>query len=260
MCLVVLLGLLPAGASSANISHSYKSAESLQDGSLVSLNPDRSDYVEAANTSNAKRLLGVVVDSEDSLLAVDAQDGSAQVATSGTASALVSTINGDIKVGDQIAVSPFAGVGMKAGPSSRIIGLAQTAFSADSAGVASQQVTDKGGKQRTVYYGLVRVNISVGTASSAGNAQDNLSGLQRLARSLTGHVVSTPRIILSLVVACAALIALITLIYASIYGSIISIGRNPLAKYAVFRSLGGVLLLASLLAAVAGLTIFFLLR
>jgi len=40
----------------------------------------------------------------------------------------------------------------------------------------------------------------------------------------------------------------------------ISIGRNPLAKYAVFRTLGSVLAMAGLTALIAGLTIFFLLR
>ncbi len=53
------------------------------------------------------------------------------------------------------------------------------------------------------------------------------------------------------------MLALITLIYASIYGSIVSIGRNPLAKYAVFRTLGSVLGLAALTAAISCLIIFF---
>jgi hypothetical protein len=55
-------------------------------------------------------------------------------------------------------------------------------------------------------------------------------------------------------------LALIILIYGSIYGSIISIGRNPLARYAVFRTLGGVLLMSVVMAIIAGSTIYLLLR
>ena len=253
------LGLAPAGASSANISHSYRATSSITNGSLVSLDPSRSDYVQLANTDNGNRLLGVAVAKDDSLLAVDPTDGAVQVATSGNATAIVTTLNGKINVGDQIAVSPFNGLGMKAGSGSRIIGLAQTSFSSSSPGATSQTVTDKSGKTSSVQIGYVRISIAIGTASTSASGPQ-LNGIQRLAKSLTGHVVSTPRVIVSLVVAAVALIALITLIYASIYGSIISIGRNPLAKYAVFRTLGSVLAMAGLTALIAGLTIFFLLR
>src|SRR4051812_39290739 len=86
---LTLLGLAPAGASSANISHSYKSSGAIAAGSLVSLDPARASYIVAANTGNARHLLGVTVASGDSLLAVDETGGDAQVATSGTVSALV---------------------------------------------------------------------------------------------------------------------------------------------------------------------------
>jgi hypothetical protein len=156
-------------------------------------------------------------------------------------------------------VSPFNGIGMKAGPGTRIIGLAQTKFDSSSVGATSQSVKDKNGKSSSVQVGFVKISIAIGTSSTSASGPQ-INGIQRLAKSLTGHVVSTPRVIVSLIVATVALVALITLIYASIYGSIISIGRNPLAKYAVFRTLGSVLAMAALTALIAGLTIFFLLR
>ncbi len=125
---LAVLGLAPAGASSANISHSYKATSGIQNGSLVSLDAKRSDYVLPANTDNATQLLGVAVASNDSLIAVDDTPGAIQVATTGVATALVSNINGDISVGDQVGTSPFDGLGMKALPGSQIIGLAQTGF------------------------------------------------------------------------------------------------------------------------------------
>lgn len=255
---LLLLSLAPASASSANISHSYKLTGSITDGSLVSLDAKRSDYIQAANSSNAQRLLGVTVAANDSLLEVDPGSQTKQVATSGTVSALVSNLNGSIGVGDQISVSPFDGVGMKALPGTRVIGLAQTAFNANSADVTSQEVTDKSGKTVGIMIGYSRVAIAVGTAPTT--VTDNLNALQRLSKSLTGHVVSTGRVIVSLIIALVAVTALIPLIYASIYGGIISIGRNPLAKYAVLRTMTSVLGVAILTSGVAILTIYLLLR
>lgn len=256
---LILAGMAPTGASSANISHSYHATGTLDNGQLVSLDPAQSDYVQPADTTNGSRLLGVVVAANDSLLAVDPTQGNVQVATSGTVTALVSTLNGDINVGDQVAVSPFSGVGMKASPGSYIIGLAQTAFNAHSQGGVTQTVTDRSGNSTKVTLGDVGLNIGIGLNNTA-DAQAQLNSLQKLAKSLTGHSVSTVRVVISLVVALMAALALLTLMYASIYGSIISVGRNPLAKYAIFRTLGSVLGMAALTAGLAGVTIFLLLR
>jgi hypothetical protein len=255
----LVLGLAPASASSANISKSYQSDGSITNGSLVSLDPKRSNYVQPANTDNGARLFGVAVASNESLLAVDATPGAVQVATSGNATTLVSDVGGNVGVGDQISVSPFNGVGMKAPSGARVIGLAQTAFSKTTSGASMQTVSDRNGKQHQVAVGFVRINIAIGT-SSADAQLENLNGLQRLTRSITGHTVSTVRAAISLVVVIVSLLALITLVYASIYSSIISIGRNPLAKYAVFRTLGSVVGMAALTTLVASVTVYLLLR
>lgn len=253
---LIVLGLAPAGASSANISHPYKATTSVPDGSLVSLSSQRNDYVEPANIGNGSRLLGVAVASNDSLIAVDPGSGKVQVATSGTATVLVSTLDGNINIGDQIAVSPFNGIGMKALAGSRVIGLAQTAFNGNSPGATTEQVKDKNGQTTSIQMGSVQINIAIGT----DGADANLNTLQRFVKDVTGHTVSTFRVATSLAVAAVALVALGALIYASIYGGIISVGRNPLAQRAVFRSLGSVLAMAGITAAISGGTIFLLLR
>jgi hypothetical protein len=256
---LVVLSLAPAGASSANISHSYHGVGSIPNGSIVSLDPQRSDYVQPANTSNGVRLLGVAVNGDDSLLAVDATPGLIQVATSGTATVLLSTLNGNINVGDPVSVSPFNGVGMKAEDGARTIGLAQTSFNRGTGGATFENVKDKKGKDTQIAVGLARLTISIGTDNTNATTQ-NLNGLQRFARSITGHTVSTLRVAISLIIVSVSLLALITLVYASIYGSIISVGRNPLAKYAVFRTLGTVLSMAALTTLVTAVTVYLLLK
>lgn len=225
----------------------------------MSLDQGRTDFVVPANTENGGRLLGVAVVSDDSLLAVDAEPGSAQVATSGSANVLVSDLNGDIRVGDPISVSPFNGVGMKAQNGLRMIGLAQTALDTKAAGAKTQEVTDKNGEQKQINVGFVRVGIGITTAAGADSGE-GLTALQQVAKNLTGREISMVRIVLSLIVLIVASMALMSLIYASIYGSIISIGRNPLAKFAIFRTLTSVLGLALLTVMLAVGTIFMLLR
>lgn len=255
---LILLSLTPVGAASANLSRSYAARENIRNGSLVSIDPEHADYVQLANTANGSRLVGVALASNDSLLAVDAEAGKVQVANSGTVDVLVSTLGGPVGVGDEIGVSPFSGIGMKAAAGSRVIGLAQTKFDKGSDGAVTQTVTDKNGKTSQLTIGYVRLSIAIANESTAGSPQ--LNSLQRVTRDITGRTVSTLRIILSLVVAVVSLLILITLIYASIYGSIVSIGRNPLAKYAVFRTLTTVIGIALITAVTAGVTIFFLLR
>lgn len=257
VAIALLSTLASAGASSANISHSYQASTAIHSGSLVSLDPSKSGYVQPADIDNGARLIGVAVDANDSLLAVDAGAGKVQIATSGNVSALVSTLSGNIGVGDQIAVSPFAGIGMKALPDSRVVGLAQTTFDGKR-GAVSLQVTDRQGQAKTIEVGYVRVGIAVGTSTLAPDS--NLNSLQKIAKGLTGRKVSTLRVIISLGVALIAIVALITLIYASIYGSIVATGRNPLAREAIFRTLLAVIGLAGLTALLSGLTIFMLLK
>jgi hypothetical protein len=256
--ILLLLALLPAGALAANLSHSYQANTSLPKGSLVTLSRESSNNVELASTSNGTRLIGVVVDSNDSLLAVNSGEGKVQAATSGTANALVSTLNGDIKPGDQISVSQLAGIGMKAGPNMRLIGLAQSKLNDSTPNTNKLAVTGADGRPKVLRVGYVRVTIDVGTSADVNGGQ--LTSLQRFVKAITGHVISTPRIIASLVIAVLALVSLGVLLYASIYGSIISIGRNPLAQGAVMRTLRSVIAIAVLIAGVAFTSIFFLLH
>jgi hypothetical protein len=255
-----LLSLATAAAVSPSISHSFKSSTgSLANGSLVSLDPRNTGYVQLANSGNGQRLVGLVVGNNGSLLAVNSNVTTTQVATSGTTSALVSDLNGSISVGDQISVSPFSGVGMKAQHSARFIGLAQTAFSAKSPGATSEEITNKSGRTTKIAVGYANVSIGIGTAPSAG-AADNLNALQGLAKSFTGHIVSTARIIFSIIVVLVTVMALIPLIYGAIYSGIVSVGRNPLAKNEILRSLVSVLFISVLVCTVAAMTVYLLLR
>jgi hypothetical protein len=256
-CFLVLFGVAPIWAASPNISHSYRAAKPIAEGSIVSISPKKLDYIEESNTSNGSGVIGVTLKSGDSLLAFDPDSSKVQVATSGTVNTLVSNVNGDIKVGDQISTSPFNGIGMKSELGTYVIGVAQTDFNSKSQGATTKTVKDKTGQQKDISVGYARISIVVGEVVNSNGKQPN--GLQKLIKSLTGRTLSTWRIVLSMAVGLVTAIAIITLIYASIYGGIISIGRNPLAKSIIFRALSSVLSMSILVALIGGGMIYLLL-
>jgi hypothetical protein len=256
---LVLFGLPSASASSANISHSYDADGTIVNGDLVGLEANKPDYVQLANTGNGTRLLGVAVNSGDSLLAVDASTAKIQVATSGSAGVLVTTLNGNINVGDEIGVSPFNGLGMKAVANSHIVGLAEASFNSQSSGATLRQVKDESNHTKQIWVGFTQVSLAVSSNSTpAGGSR--LSFLQKIAKSLTGHTISTFRILISIVILLLAVVVLVAIIHASIYGSLLSVGRNPLAKDSIIRALIYITTMAILLVSIAASAIFFLLK
>lgn len=156
------LNLAPAAAVSTSISHAYPANSAVRPGSIVSIGQNGS--VAPANTDTAEQLLGATVSDSDSLIAIDASPDTVQVVTSGSASVLVSDLNGDIHAGDLIGVSPFNGIGMKAAPGSKAVGTAQTGFNQQTPAAVKKQVTDKNGKGTAVSVGYARVNIAIATA------------------------------------------------------------------------------------------------
>lgn len=248
---------LAAEGSNSNISWSYTTAQDLKGGTIVSIKAGSSDAIEPSNTQNSARILGVVVEDENTLVAVDPDATKAQVATNGTAQVLVSNINGNIATGDRVVVSPLTGIGMKGVEDGYMIGRATANFSANSSSASSQRVTDKDGKEQTVAVGYLAIQLAPGFSGDSGGAE---SGLQRWVKSLTGRTVSMPRIITSIVIAVLTLATIVVLMYAAIYGSIISIGRNPLARKSIFRALLNVVWMAALAVSLAFVLIYMLLR
>ncbi len=256
---LMLIGLVSTNVSAAspNISRSYNSTTSIPTGSIVSLVSDKSGYVEPSNIANGQKMAGVVVNSDESLLAVNPSSGKVQVATDGNVNTLVSTVNGNIIAGQEIAVSPFNGIGMMASPGDRVVGTALTNFNSKTSGAAVEQVRDSSGTSHNITVGYIKLSISIGVDNNTGNS--SLQAIQQFIESLTGHYVSTFRVIAAMGISFLAIISIVTLIYAAVYSSIISIGRNPLAKFAVLRTLTSVIGMIVLIAGVGSLSLYLLL-
>ncbi len=250
---------LIALAATPSLSKAYTAETAIPDGSIVSLVKNTKNTVAPANSTNSSSVIGVVVGNNNSLLSINPSLTTVQVAFSGEAEVLVSTVNGPISQGQYVAVSPFGGMGMASSVGDTVIGIAEAKFDAKSTGAREQSVKDLSGQTRTVSVEEIPVSIAIGTDNrSLENAK--LNSLQQLAKSLTGHVISTGRVIAALALTVLAFATLITLTYSATYSGIISIGRNPLAKGVILRSMRSIAIGVVAIATVTGLLVYLLLR
>lgn len=262
----LVLGLLLAAAiptvasATTTISQGYLSSQNLALGSIVSLEKNSSDNVNAANAGSANNMLGIVIDGGNSLLSL--ADGSAnqiQVATSGVVQVLVSDINGDINAGDQITASPIDGVGMKATTNTEVVGTAQDKLNSGSSGSSKETYTDKSGHKHTINIGEVPVLVNVSYYYKQPDKTLIPSALQNIANAFAGKTVSTLPILLAVAVFIVTLVVVSSIVYSMIHSSIISVGRNPMSQSAIYRDMVQLSALVVAILAVAVVAIYLIL-
>ncbi len=231
---VVLAVATPAAYAVTSLSESYSSPDDLAIGSLVSVQDDQTDIVQAAESSNVENLLGVVITDGSSLLTLsNGKDNEVQVATSGTLPVLASDINGEIKRGDHVTASPIKGVGMLASANIRVIGVAQ----GDMTNVKEETYKNSKGEEKKVRIGEVPVSVNVAYYFKEPEKTVLPASIQNIANSLAGREVGTVPILISGAIFLIMLIIVASLVYSMIRSSIISVGRNPLSQSAIYRDL-----------------------
>lgn len=234
--LALSLSIVTSVGAITSISKNYLAESQLPVGSIVSLKANTVDEVAAASSSSVDNLLGVVINASTALIALTGtSDNEVQVATSGTAQVLVSSINGDIARGDHITASPITGIGMKATNNIRVIGVAQGDLAA---GTATQETyTDADGIEQTVLIGQIPVLVNVSYYFKEPERTIIPTALQNVANALAGKQVDTLPIILAAAIFIVMLIVVVSIVYSMIKSSIISVGRNPLSQSAIYRDL-----------------------
>jgi hypothetical protein len=245
--------LVVSGSALADtlVTHSYQSAQTQPPGTLVSLSANP-DVVEPSNLENTNGLLGVVVSNQGSYITDDPSAGTL-VETGGVVPTLVSTLNGDIKVGDRITTSAVDGVGAKALSGARIVGIAQASFSASSAGATQTTVTDSFKAQHKISVGQILVDVGVSYYTPPPVAATNKStsntlvppAVENFLQDLTGKSVSTVSLSISGLLLVAALILAGIILHAGISSTITSVGRNPLARTTITHNLIRVTVIAA---------------
>jgi hypothetical protein len=235
------------GATTGAISQDYgTNTTGITAGELLSLSSAGSSVVEPANsTTNVSRLIGVAADKP--LLELSGKGSSSvQVVVGGTSSALVSDINGPVKIGDKITASPVSGVGMKAVNSAEVVGVAQANL--DAVPMVTRNVIGTNGKNVSIKIGLLPIAVVVeyySVTAATGTASSRVPPfLQSLANQLTGKQVSPLRVLFGAVLLIMGFAAVTFMLYVAIRSGIISIGRNPLAERALRKGLVDVIIAA----------------
>jgi len=230
-----ILAMSVSTVVAAATSRAYKSQQTLAPGTMVSLDTGNAGNVVAATPDNASRLVGVVVPDASATLQFDVPGAQNQVAESGEAQVLVSDLNGTIKTGDHIVVSPVEGVGMKAVLSSFSIGIARADFKI--AGAVTKTITDKAGRPHDIHISQIKIILGVGQFAPVRADSYIPSQLQTLADTINGGPTAAWRILSGSAIILVTLIVIGAIVYSSIRSSLISIGRNPLSSPAIYRSL-----------------------
>ncbi len=194
---------------------------------LSTSNASDRPLVERATLETADKVIGVMTTVEDSLVTVTSPESAVYVQTSGLVSGLASDVNGVIKKGDKVAVSPLKGILMRAEEGGRSLGTAVADFSG--AGADSQTIkTTEGEKEVKIAQLAVTLDNNLGDASAA--TATGRSALERLGKAVAGRDVSELQVVVALIIFAIVMIAEGGIIYGAVSSSITSIGRNPLAK------------------------------
>jgi hypothetical protein len=224
------------------VTQSYNADATVQLGMVVNLKDKDTSTVEPLKQSGINKMLGVTIAANDAAVTLTPQTVKQQqvyVATYGRYTALVSTQNGPIKSGDYITISSLAGVGMKAGIDQAVIlGKAAGDFSGTSNVEGSVDVKDDKGHSAKVAIGRIPVRIEVAHNPLASKATDYVpSFLAKTAVTIAGKPVSAARIYLGAVTLLVSAMVTGSILYSGVKSGMTAIGRNPLSRKSIIRSL-----------------------
>ncbi len=235
--LIVISLVSPISAQS--VTQGYSTDKVLQRGTVVSLDAEDTSKVVAANKENQARLHGVVVASNDSSFTLSNDSEKTFVATVGRFDTLVSTEGGVIQPGDFLTISSITGIASKAGElDPYTVGKAIEGFDGTNNSISSTELRDSLGNVKQVSIGRVLMDIGVGSNPLLRPAESTLPEfLEKAAEQIANKPVSPLRVYISIFILLSAAAIAGSLLYSGTKSSIISIGRNPLSKRSITKSL-----------------------
>lgn len=243
---------------------SYAADKQLDIGTIVQLTGKESQRVTVATQSRLANMFGVVVDENQLPLKVSNSklQNETFVAVSGTYNVLVSTQGGTIASGDYVTLSSVNGVAMKASTKEKtVFGRANAPFDGRGVTLGTTTLKDSAGKTQTVTLGIVPVTIDIKRNPNEKSTKTEVPEfLERIGQAIAEKEVSAIRIYLSMAITAVSLIAAIVVLYAGVRNSIISIGRNPMSKKSIFRSLLEIILTSILILVIGLFAVYLLLK
>ena len=233
------------------------SDQALTMGMAASLSVDDNSADQAvvrSNTKNESKYVGIVTTKSDNQLTLTNVNSNVVVTTSGRAKALVTDINGVVKKGDSLSISPLNGVLMRAESLAGIIfAIALEDFEGKTP--SSHQVQLEGGSNKSIQVYTVEVEVSSNPGSTQDQSQSS-SFLGVLGKSITGKQVSDLQVAIAATIFIIILVVEGSLIYGSVHSTITALGRNPMSKDTVYRQLLQVILVVMAVLAFGMATIY----
>lgn len=221
----------------------YKTDETLQRGMLVMLKDNDTSKVTALTPSNSDKMLGVVVDRNDTPVSISDGSQTVYVANTGHFAVLVSDQNGPVNPNDNIAISALSGIAMKASTASpNIAGKALTSFSSKDNLLGTTKVKDSGGGEKEVHLGYVTADISIGKNPQFKTEAQVPEALRKASTAIANKQVSASKIYVGMVLIFLTSIIAAIVLYSGVRSSMIALGRNPLSRKTILRGMFQVIL------------------
>ena len=268
LSIVSLMVSLVAGGlgvvTAQTVSQGYGVTGDVQKGMIVMLDPGDATKVKPLSNKQDTAMHGVVVSASDTVVSLGGDNSANQVyvANNGKYDVLVSMQNGPIKKGDIISISALDGIGMKADAGQKVIlGKALTSFDGTKSVSGTAQLATSGGN-REVSIGFVQVDIGISRNPFAVSVEGPPvpAFLRKSGENVAGKPVSTIRLYVSLAILVITLFMTGNLLYGGVRSSLVSIGRNPLAKKSILRGLIQVVVLGLIVFVIGLLAIYLLLK
>lgn len=213
-------------------------------------------FVQKSSVGRADKTLGVVVDLGDNLITSVSGEHQIFVSSTGEALVYVTNLNGEVKKGDLLAPSPLEGILMRASDGTPgILGVSMDNFSAQKAEAVAVSGDAAG---PTTKIASVHINMDVKFATSSAGVQQPL--IERLGQSIVHREVSSLQAFIALAILILLIVVEGGIVYAAISSSILSLGRNPLAKSTIMRGLLQASFLVLVVLAVGVSSIYLVLR
>lgn len=231
--ILVAVGLWQSAFATSSVTEAYPHNPDLKPGFVVSLDEENGELI-LASRNNLDRLFGVVILPADSAIRLQEEGEKTYVATVGEAVVFASDINGEIKPGDKLTISPISGVAMKAEIGTNIIGIALDPLRFDSESHQGvKQLTNESGQTVNANIGTIGVQVQIAQGQGTGG----FDFLNQVGQSVAGKQVSGTRLYAALLIFVLTTFVSGGILFGVFRSAITSIGRNPLSQKSVFRGM-----------------------
>jgi hypothetical protein len=224
-----LMSFLVTRVHADNVVEGYSATDPVEPGMIVTIDKAAARTVKPAPADSANLIYGVAVDPSDAPITLVGQNSKVFVATTGTYQVLVTATAGPIKPGDYISMSNINGIGGRAQVGQpTILGKAQSSFNGNDNIVSSEN---------NVKIGRIYVSIGIAKNPLANNDPTLPYFLRKIANSVANKSVPVIRVYTAMLIFLVSIVAAIVILWSGVRSSLISLGRNPLSRHAIFSGM-----------------------